>query len=149
MYQKDLVKQAWGDAGLYRTRDPELRAFLDRLDSCGDCWPELVEEVRRHYRPYLEVLARPLWRTGDRLVRLNLVRSADLEDQQERALVEEFVREAGTGDVHELQAIARNGDLPLVDLIARKRKLPPTLREYVLGRRAELVREAVPGRDGA
>ena len=78
MYQKDLIRRASEEAGLYRRRDPKLHRFLKRLDQPGECWPELIEAVTTEYRDYLEALARPLWETGDALVRLNLIRAADV-----------------------------------------------------------------------
>jgi hypothetical protein len=149
MYQKDLIRRAWEEAGLYRRRDPKLRRFLERLDQPGDCWPELVEAATTEYRDYLETLARPLWETGDALVRLNLIRAADVRDPEQRAVLEDWIGKAGRGDVQELHAIARVGDLPLVERVARKRSLPPELRDYVVERRALLVRDAEPVSGGS
>jgi hypothetical protein len=147
MYQKDLVRKAWADAGLYRTRDPKLRQFLAKVEKCaGDCWPELAEEARTRYPEYIDRLVDPLWKTGDKLVRLNLIRLADLDDTRDRQIVEEFVSKARSTETHELQAIARIADLPLLEKVARKRSLPSELRDLVEDRRARLEREisAVP-----
>jgi hypothetical protein len=149
MYQKDLIRRAWEEAGLYRSRDAKLQRFLARLDDPGECWSELVEAATTEYSAYLPTLARPLWETGDSLVRLNLIRAADLEDPPQRAIVEDWIRRAGSGDAQELHAIARIGDLPLVELVARKRSLPPQLRDYVLERRSLLARGSAPIARGA
>jgi hypothetical protein len=142
MYQKDLVKKAWADAGLYRSRDPKLRRFLDKVDKCtGDCWPELAEEARERYAEYIDTLVEPLWKTGDKLVRLNLIRLADIENERDRHTVEEFVSKARPTEVHELQAIARVADLPLLEKVAKKRNLPTELRDFVEDRRSRLERE--------
>ena len=35
MYQKDLAKRAWTEAGLYRSNDPKLLEFLSKQTVVG------------------------------------------------------------------------------------------------------------------
>jgi hypothetical protein len=133
VHQKDLARQAWADAGLYRRTDPKLQAFLKHFEESSlECWPELVDEARTRYSEYVELLVMPLWNTGDKLLRLNLVRQADLKKTQEADLLAKLVQRARpTTEVHELRAIAESRDKKLLKLISRKRDLPPELASLV------------------
>src|SRR5213594_4063258 len=88
MYQKDAAKAAWTAAGLYRSKDAKLRKFLKYFDdSPMDCWPEVVKKARSDYSEYMEQLVQPLWQTGDKLLRVNLIRYADLSHKNEFELL--------------------------------------------------------------
>jgi hypothetical protein len=141
MHQKDLVKQAWESAGLYSRRDAKLQQFLKHVDeSPTACWPELIDLCRTRYPEYLEQLVTPIWNTGDRLLRLNLIRAIDLERQDEQALFTKLVRQSDLQhDEPELRAIIQVANRPVLDRMMRRRSLPQELKTLVELRRARLT----------
>jgi hypothetical protein len=140
MHQKDLAKQAWEQAGLYRSTNPKLRAFLKHVDEMPEaCWPELVQEVRQNYPDLKEKLVLPLWSTGDKLLRLNIIQMVSLDQADEVDLLRKLVRRAHvTEDLHELRAVVRKDHPELIDLVAHKRGLDPEFKRQV-----ELQREMI------
>ena len=61
MHQKELAKQAWSEANLDCGKDEKLDAFLHYFESApGDCWPQVVNELREHYPELKERLVMPL-----------------------------------------------------------------------------------------
>ena len=129
MHQKDSVRKAWADAGLYRTDDAKLRQFLQHFDDARmECWPELVAACRAHYPEYKAVLAKPLWDTGDKLLRLNLIRAADTTHKDEVSLVKGFVDAShALDDQPELQAVVHLGHARLAAAVAAKPGVPKDL----------------------
>lgn len=133
MYQKDLVRQLWANAGLYASKDATLRAFLRHFDETStDCWPELVEECRLRYSKYMQILADPLWASGDKLVRLNLLRFGDPARSDELRILSRFVGSCEPSkDLLELRAALHTRHRRIVREVARKKNLPEALREQL------------------
>ncbi len=115
MHQKGLVKQAWQAAGLYDGKDPALAAFLNLLDATAtDCWPQLIVECRKNFGGYKAKLADPIWKTGDKVLRLNLIRIADLSLPDEVAILQKYVAKCDPKlDALELRAFVQTGSPPL------------------------------------
>lgn len=109
MHQKTLVKQAWLDAGLYRSTDPKLAAFLKHVEEAvTDCWLELLQEVREHYPECKEQIVTPIWDTGNKFLRLHIIRAADPESEEDVAIFRRLVQGPNThGDDVELHALLR------------------------------------------
>ena len=75
---------AWFEAGLYVSDDPQFGAFLGHFEmATWRCWPDLVQKVRKRYPEYKEQLLVPIWDTGEKMLRLNLIRAlaSDREDE--------------------------------------------------------------------
>ena len=111
MHQKGLVKQAWQAAGLYDSKDLKLAPFLRLLDAASaDCWPQLLAECRKNFGNYKAKLADPIWNTGDKVLRLNLIRSADLTLPDEAAILHKYVAKCDPKrDALELRAFVQTG----------------------------------------
>lgn len=140
MYQRDLVRKAWADAGLYDTKDIKLQQFLKHVEETPlDCWPELVELVRTQYPEYLDRLVTPIWNTGDKLLRLNLIRNAEPSQPDERKMVQKLVRQLRPEtDTVELQAIIREAPVEILAQLANKKSIPDQLKITLDQRRALL-----------
>ena len=136
MHQKDFVRQAWTEAVLYRSKDPKIGAFLKRFEETSvDCWPELVKELRERYPEYKEQLVVPIWNTGDKLLRLNVIRSFELDRNDEVALLQELVRRSDLQqDAVELQAVVCRDHEQLLNQVAKKRGLSSELKSLALDR---------------
>jgi hypothetical protein len=130
MHQRDAAIKAWEDAGLFRTGDRRLRELLERIrTSSVECWPELVELVREEYASYKERIVRPLWESGDTLLRVNLIRAADPKAYQDEAgLLARFAKEIDPQEhEHEVLALARAGGEKLRTQLAKRKDMPPRL----------------------
>lgn len=109
MQDRDLVKQAWSETGLYVSDDPQLVGFLQHFEKATlGCWPDLVPEVREHYSEYKEQLLIPIWDTGDKLLRLNVIRALSPDRSDELEIFRRIARRPNTrGRDWELQALMR------------------------------------------
>lgn len=109
MQDRDLVKQAWSETGLYVSDDPKLSAFLQHFEKAMfGCWPDLVPEVREHYSEYKEQLLIPIWDTGDKLLRLNVIRALAPDRDDEVQIFQRIARRPNRrGRDWELQALMR------------------------------------------
>ncbi len=109
MQDRDLVKQAWCEAGLYVSDDPQLGAFLRHFEKATlGCWPDLVLEVREHYPQYKERLLVPIWDTGEKILHLNVIRALAPDRDDEVKIFQHVIRRPNTrGKDWELQALMR------------------------------------------
>lgn len=140
MHQRDAVKAAWAAAGLYRSKDAKLREFLKYVDGLSkECWPEAVKKARSDYSAYIPQLVEPLWQTGDKLLRVNLIRYADLSRKDERELLGRLSRNLkAQEDGPELSAIVYGGTKPLLAEILKRKDLPAGLRAVAERRSVQL-----------
>ncbi|HET7187587.1 MAG TPA: hypothetical protein VFI52_05505 [Gemmatimonadaceae bacterium] len=91
MHQQELARRAWEKAGLYKSKNAKLRAFLAHFDATpAACWPDVANEVRTKYPELKAQLITPLWNSGDRLLRINLLRGADPSQPDELALLQKL-----------------------------------------------------------
>lgn len=130
MHQRDAVRAAWAAAGLDQLPDPGLQQFLKTFDAAGeDCWPQLAERARKLCPGQVERLAAAIWRSGDPLLRVNLIRQVDLSSKAEAALMERWARTLDV-DRHrcELAAVVERGPAAVLDRVLHRRKLPAGLR---------------------
>jgi len=142
MHQRDLVRKAWAEAGLYDTKDAKLKQFLKHVDDTPlDCWPELIELARTKYPEYLEKLVTPIWNIGDKLLRLNLIRNSELTQPNEKKLARKLARQLRPErDVLELRAAIREAPIEVLDELVKKKGIPDPLKKMLDERRAELKR---------
>ncbi len=140
MHQRDAARAVWYAAGLAKTRDAKLRCFLQAFDSLpNDCWPQVVALIRNEYPEYIEQLAAPLWKSGDVLMRVNLIRYADLSRKNEAKLIARWT--AGLDVEHhryELAAVVQHGKAELLDMVLKRKKLPDRLRLAAHQRRLDI-----------
>ena len=141
MHIRDLVKQKWADEGLYASKKAKIQAFLRYIeDNPLECWDEYVKKFREHYYDLFNDIIPPLLKTQDKLLRMILIRNADLSKPKELKLLKEYVKKADPKeDEPELLAIAKLGHknlnaelLQLKELTSEVRKIlqppPPTSR---------------------
>lgn len=133
MHIRDLAKQKWREAGLYDSRKAKVRAFLKHVDDHPDkCWDEWVQEFRDHYYDLFKDLIPPLLYTDDKLLRLTLIRKADLRKRRELNLLKKFVREADpVKDEPELSVIAKLSHKGLTAELAKRTDLTSKVRRAI------------------
>lgn len=140
MHQRATARAAWAAAGLTESRDANLRRFMKAFDALpNDCWAQVVALIRKEYPQYIEQLATPLWKSGDTLLRVNLIRHADLARKDEAALIGRWA--AGLDADHhryELAAVVERGSAEQLDKVLKRRKLPDSLRLAAHQRRLEI-----------
>lgn len=133
MYQKDLVRTAWKSAGLYDENDAKLQQFLAMLDDPTKCWTEMTDAARSSFATYKSRLAQPIMDTGDKLVRLMLIRGAVDTHADEIALLEKYIVSSDPAtDAIELKAIALKNVPKLNRALARKKNLPQDILSTVM-----------------
>src|SRR2546421_85506 len=109
MHERNLVKQAWLEAGLHGNDDSKLAGVLQHFEEAKlDCWRELVQTVRGDYPECKEQLITPIRDTGDKLLRLHVIRAFDPECEGDVAIFQKLVQRPNTrGDDWELEALMR------------------------------------------
>jgi hypothetical protein len=132
MHQRTAIQEAWRKAGLYDSADPKLKTFLEMLDDPRQCWPELVAASRGVYADIKAKLVGPILETGDKLMRLNLIRAADPNRADEVGLLSEFIKTSDPQrDEIELQEIARKSTPQLLSDLKQKPGLTLRVSEVV------------------
>jgi hypothetical protein len=138
MYQKDLVRGAWKSAGLYDINDAKLQQFLKLLDDPTQCWTELADQCRRSYAAYKEKVVQPILASSDKLVHLMLIRASIESNDDEMALLEQYIASADpVRDEVELKAIALKSVPRLSAALRTKQNLTSNVQ-------AILVTQAAP-----
>ena len=126
MHQRETAKAAWTAAGVYQNADARLRQFLTAFEQCpADCWPALTGQVRDAYPRYKKRLASALWASGDKLLRLNLIRSLDPSRPDELNLMKTYLRSCDPAtDIPEIGAFFESGHPAVVAQLAKIPALP-------------------------
>lgn len=133
MHQRDRARKVFEDAGTLRTKDAKLQRLIKEVETRPAlCWPELADEMRARYPEYKEQLARMLWDAGDKTIRLNIIRHADIRLADEHAAIARVIPELDfEADARELDAIVALGDKKLIELVRKKPHLPKALAEVI------------------
>jgi hypothetical protein len=141
MHQKELARRAWENAGLYKSKNEKLRAFLKHFDATpAACWTDVVKEVREHYPELKAQLIAPLWNSGDRLLRINLLRGADPAQPDEVALLQKVAATLRPErDPVELRVAATIASPEVLGRLAKLPGLTPEQTRFLTLRREALV----------
>jgi hypothetical protein len=144
MYQKEAAKAAWMAAGLYRSRDPKLRDFLKHVETDEqDCWSKLAKRLRTNSPELLEQIVTPLWNSGDKLLRVNIVHYLDPSRKDEHDLLDKLSRRLDPHvDAPELAAIARSGTTAAIEHLVARNDVPEPIRNVARHRLVMLAQEA-------
>lgn len=154
MYLRDLVKNLWAQAGLYERKDARLQSFLKAVDSFPmECWDDFSSRFRQDYYDLFDQLIPPLAASHDQLLRVLLVRMADLDHPKELALAVHFVRHADpVANRPELSALL-NRKNPQIQKEMRQRPAlqplvdpPVPLRRAVTNVRAPVAKPKAPAK---
>ncbi|MGC4072999.1 MAG: hypothetical protein QM760_10845 [Nibricoccus sp.] len=152
MYLRDLVKNLWAQAGLYERKDARLQSFLQSVDNFPlECWDDFSSRFRKDYYDLFDQLIPPLATSQDQLLRVLLIRMAELDQPKELALAVDFVRRADpVGNRPELNALL-NRKHPKIQKEMRQRSVlkalvdpPVPLRRAVTNVKAPSVKAAAP-----
>jgi hypothetical protein len=130
MHLRDLVKQRWAQAGLYDRKDAHLRSFLKHIDSTPlECWDDYVVIFRRQYYDLFDQLIPPLISADDKLLRIALIRQADVTQPKELEALKAFVRAADPArDRPELTAILNRHGAVLQKAFLARPELKPLVK---------------------
>ncbi len=126
MYQREKVRRALAQARIFDPEDRGAQEFLKELDRRrGACWPELAQVLRKCCPKLKEPVAQAIWRTGDKLLRANLIQVLDPQQRDELRILTTLTRQARADrDVLELQNIIERDNPELLGLVAKKKGLP-------------------------
>ncbi len=104
-----IVKQAWLEAGLYDSKDPKLQSFLQYFErTIHACWPDLWPMIRESYSEHKEQLLTPIWDTGEKMLRLNVIRALAPDRSDEVGIFRRIAQRPNVrGNPWELEALMR------------------------------------------
>ena len=127
------MRKIWRRTGLYESKARTIRNFLDFVGSePPQDWENGLKEFRdKHYAAFDQIVP-PLLQSDDKLLRIMLIRHADLSKRRELNLLVRFARTADPiRDEPELLAMVSVGHKSLDRAIRERGDLTPTLRQAV------------------
>ena len=127
------MRKIWRRAGLYESKARTIRNFLDFVGSePPPDWENGLKEFRdKHYAAFDQIVP-PLLQSDDKLLRIMLIRHADLSKRRELNLLIRFARTADPiRDEPELLAMVSLGHKSLDRAIRERGDLTPNLRQAV------------------
>jgi hypothetical protein len=128
MHQKDAVRNAWKAAGFYDDNDSKLGQFMKLLDDPTQCWPEMIDNVRRNYVDYKAKLAKAILASNDKLIHLAIIRAALPGADDEMSVLKDYIASSDPiRDEAELKAIALKNVAALNKSLRAKKNLPPAV----------------------
>ena len=128
-----VIRKIWRRAGLHQSKAPTIRSFLDFIASepTPDSERGLREFREKHYDGFDRIVL-PLLQSEDKLVRITLIRHADLSRRRELNLLKRFVETADPiHDEPELLAVLSLRHKSLDRAIRQRADLTPNLRQAV------------------
>lgn len=132
-YACAAMRKIWRKEGLYQSQSPAMRSFLDFVDSApAPDWQRGLQEFRdKHYGLFDQVVP-PLLQSEDKLLRLLLIRHADVSKRRELNLLKRLAQTADPiRDEPELLAILSLGHKSLDREIRERADLTANLRQAV------------------
>jgi hypothetical protein len=134
MHQRDLAIRTWKELGLGRGHGKRLQAFLKHADSAtGDCWAELPKAARELTPSEKRLIVEALWKTGDKLLRVKLIRAADPSRPDELQML---IEAANACDIErdgaELRVLLETEHSRVHQAVAAKPNLPRGFRLLLL-----------------
>jgi hypothetical protein len=131
MHIRALIKDLWEKAGA--VRNPKVREFLKFMEKeTEDCWENCIREFRQKYYDLFDLLVPPLLNSDDKLLRLNLIRRADLTRPQEVKLLSRLAQKAAPQeDELELRELAGLRNPELRRILVRRKDLTYEVRQVL------------------
>jgi hypothetical protein len=127
------MRKIWRRAGLYESKTRAIRDFLDFVGSePPPDWEQGLQKFRKKHYDVFDQVVPPLLQSDDKLLRIMLIRHADLSKRRELNLLKRFARTADPiHDEPELLAMASLGHKSLDRAIRERGDLTPNLRQAV------------------
>jgi hypothetical protein len=125
------MRKIWRKEGLYHSQSPTMQSFLAFIDSESD-WDRGLQEFREKHYGLFDQIVPPLLQSEDKLLRLLLIRHADVSKRRELNLLKRFAQTADPiRDEPELLAILSRGHKSLDREIRERADLTANLRQAV------------------
>lgn len=134
MHIRELMRQRWAEEGLYASKKSKLRAFLAYIDEHPEhSCEQYIQTFREQYYDLLGEIVPPLLATNDKLLRLMLIRNADVTRPKELKLLKEVAQTADpTADEPELLALARLGHKSVSAILNKRADLSLAVRDLLV-----------------
>jgi hypothetical protein len=130
-YACAAMRKIWRKEGLYQSQSPTMRDFLAAIDSESD-WERGLQEFRDKHYGLFDQIVPPLLQSEDKLLRLLLIRHADVRKRRELNLLKRLAQTADPiRDEPELLAILSLGHKSLDRDIRDRADLTANLRQAV------------------
>jgi hypothetical protein len=125
------MRKIWRKEGLYQSPSPTMSSFLAYIDSESD-WARGLQEFRDKHYGLFDQIVPPLLQSEDKLLRLLLIRHADVSKRRELNLLKRLAQAADPiRDEPELLAILALGHKSLDREIRDRADLTANLRQAV------------------
>jgi hypothetical protein len=125
------MRKIWRKEGLYQSQSPTMQSFLAAIDSESD-WERGLQEFREKHYGLFDQIVPPLLQSEDKLLRLLLIRHADVSKRRELNLLKRLAQTADPmRDEPELLAILSLGHKSLDREIRARADLTAHLRQAV------------------
>jgi hypothetical protein len=125
------MRKIWRKKGLYQSQSPTMQSFLAAIDSEPD-WERGLQEFREKHYGLFDQVVPPLLQSEDKLLRLTLIRHADVSRRRELNLLKRLAQTADPmRDEPELLAILSLGHKSLDREIRERADLTANLRQAV------------------
>jgi hypothetical protein len=125
------MRKIWRKEGLYQSPSPTMSSFLASIDSESD-WERGLQEFRDKHYALFDRIVPPLLQSEDKLLRLLLIRHADVSKRRELNLLKRLAQTADPiRDEPELLAILTLGHKSLDREIRDRADLTANLRQAV------------------
>jgi hypothetical protein len=125
------MRKTWRKEGLYESQSPTIRSFIAFIDQESDFERGLQDFRDKHYGLFDQVVP-PLLQSEDKLLRLTLIRHADVSKRRELNLLKRLAQTADPiRDEPELLAILALGHKSLEREIRERADLTAHLRRSV------------------
>src|SRR5688572_27757109 len=125
------IRKIWRKEGLYQSQSPTMRSFIAVIDSETD-WERGLQEFREKHYGLFDQVVPPLLQSEDKLLRLLLIRHADVSKRRELNLLKRLAQTADPiRDEPDLLAILSLGHKSLDREIRERADLTANLRQAV------------------
>lgn len=125
------IRKIWRKEGLYESPSPTMRSFLASVDSESN-WERGLQEFREKHYGLFDQIVPPLLQSEDKLLRLMVIRHADVSKRRELNLLKRLAQTADPiRDEPELLAILSLGHKSLDREIRERADLTANLRQAV------------------
>lgn len=133
MHIRELIKQRWAEAGLYASKKRKVQAFLAYIEEHPEhSCEQYIATFREQFADLTGEIVPPLLQSDDKLLRLLLIRNADLSRPREVKLLKELAQTADPlADEPELLALARLGHRGVSEVLAQREGLGGEVRQLL------------------
>lgn len=134
MYQKSLILQIWEQAGLKKSRNKQVKDFINFVEqTTGIGWQGYAKKLRKDFPKAFNELLKPLLENDDILITSNILHAVDLKKKNERDTVTNFAQKADPKKhAFDLELLVKIGTDSIKKELEKRKDLPPRVRQLLV-----------------